>query len=103
MVTSLRKWTILQNNHLKKIQRVFPSHRIRSEEIGDNYVQSDWMWMIDPLDGTNNFAVGMPLFSISVTLLYQQKPVLAVIYEPGSQIVYMCPAGMKVPSAMHSQ
>ena len=74
---------------LQKILRVFPSHRIRSEEIGDNYVQSDWMWMIDPLDGTNNFAVGMPLFSISITLLYQQKPVLAVIYEPITDRLYV--------------
>lgn len=74
---------------LKKIQRVFPEHRIRSEEIGDNHADSDWMWMIDPLDGTNNYAVGLPLFSVSITLLYRQKPVMAVIYEPMTDRLYI--------------
>lgn len=68
---------------LQKIERVFPEHRIRSEEAGINQVQdSDWLWLIDPLDGTNNFAVGLPVFSCSITLMHRLKPVLAVIYEP---------------------
>ncbi|MFC5652972.1 inositol monophosphatase family protein [Paenibacillus solisilvae] len=74
---------------LKKIQSVFPEHRIRSEEIGDNHADSKWMWMVDPLDGTNNFAVGLPLFSVSITLLYEQKPVMAVIYEPITDRLYV--------------
>lgn len=67
---------------LEKITSIFPEHQIRSEEIGDNRFASDWMWMVDPLDGTNNYALGVPLFSTSITLLYKQEPVLAVIYEP---------------------
>lgn len=38
--------------------------------------------MIDPLDGTNNYAIGLPIFSISITLMYKSDPVLGVIYEP---------------------
>lgn len=38
--------------------------------------------MIDPLDGTNNFAINLPIFSVSITLLYQERPVLGVVYEP---------------------
>ncbi|MDQ6421624.1 inositol monophosphatase [Paenibacillus sp. LHD-117] len=67
---------------LSKIKAAFPDHRIRSEEIGDNEEQSDWMWLVDPLDGTNNFAVGLPVFAISITLVYVDQPVMAVIYEP---------------------
>jgi len=37
--------------------------------------------MVDPLDGTNNFAIGLPLFSTSITLMYKQEPVLGVVYE----------------------
>lgn len=74
---------------LKKISRVFPDHRIQSEEAGDNGVASDWYWQIDPLDGTNNFAIGLPVFSASITLLFQNEPVLGVIYEPMVDRLYV--------------
>lgn len=67
---------------LNELSRAFPDHRIHSEEAGDNGLESDWLWMIDPLDGTNNFAIGFPVFSVSITLLYKREPVLGVIYEP---------------------
>lgn len=73
---------------LYKIKLLFPNHRIRSEECGDNAIQSDWMWLVDPLDGTNNFAIGLPLFAVSITLLYKRSPVLAVIYEPITDRLY---------------
>lgn len=78
---------------LNKIQRVFPKHKIRSEEYGENDLQSEWMWLVDPLDGTNNFAVGLPLFGISITLLYERNPVLAVIYEPMTDRLYVSSIG----------
>ncbi|WP_096187372.1 inositol monophosphatase family protein [Evansella halocellulosilytica] len=67
---------------LKQLTREFPEHKIHSEEAGDNGLQSDWLWQVDPLDGTNNFAIGLPVFSSSITLLYKHEPVLGVIYEP---------------------
>jgi len=73
---------------LHVITTAFPDHHIRSEEFGDNEMSSDWMWLVDPLDGTNNFAVGLPLFSVSITLLYKRTPVLSVIYEPMTDRIY---------------
>jgi myo-inositol-1(or 4)-monophosphatase len=67
---------------LSEINRVFPDHQIDSEESGNNGKTSDWLWMVDPLDGTNNFAIGLPIFSTSITLMYRSNPVLGVIYEP---------------------
>jgi myo-inositol-1(or 4)-monophosphatase len=67
---------------LNELTSVFPDHKIHSEEAGDNGLQSDWLWQVDPLDGTNNFAIGLPVFSSSITLLYKHEPVLGVIYEP---------------------
>lgn len=64
------------------IVTAFPNHQIHSEEIGDLGVPSDWLWLIDPLDGTNNFAISLPVYSTSITLLYRSEPVLGVIYEP---------------------
>lgn len=78
---------------LNKIRGVFPDHKIRSEECGENDLLSDWMWLVDPLDGTNNFAVGMPLFGISITLAYNRNPVLAVIYEPMTDRLYVSSIG----------
>lgn len=74
---------------LDEIMNVFPEHQIDSEESGNNGKKSDWLWMIDPLDGTNNFAIGLPIFSISITLMYKSEPVLGVIYEPLVNRLYM--------------
>jgi len=65
-----------------EIRSVFKNHQIHSEEAGTIGSESDWLWLIDPLDGTNNFAIGLSVFTISITLLYKREPVLGVIYEP---------------------
>jgi myo-inositol-1(or 4)-monophosphatase len=67
---------------MKEISRMFPEHKVHSEEAGDNGQESDWLWQVDPLDGTNNFAIGFPVFSSSIALMYKNEPVLGVIYEP---------------------
>lgn len=67
---------------LNALTSAFPDHKIHSEEAGDNGLQSEWLWQVDPLDGTNNFAIGLPVFTASITLLYKHEPVLGVIYEP---------------------
>jgi len=67
---------------LKGLQSTFPSHQIHSEEAGDNGKSSDWLWLIDPLDGTNNFAISLPVFTTSITLMYKREPVLGIVYEP---------------------
>jgi myo-inositol-1(or 4)-monophosphatase len=67
---------------LDEIMNVFPNHQIDSEESGNNGKLSEWLWMVDPLDGTNNYAIGLPIFSLSITLMHNSEPVLGVIYEP---------------------
>lgn len=49
--------------------------------------------MVDPLDGTNNYAVGLPVFTVSITLLFRQKPVLGVVYEPMTDRMFVSSAG----------
>jgi HAD superfamily hydrolase (TIGR01509 family) len=67
---------------LKEITKVFPLYQVHSEEAGDNNLESDWLWLIDPLDGTNNYAIGLSVFAVSITLMFQKKPVLGVVFEP---------------------
>ncbi|WP_246246317.1 inositol monophosphatase family protein [Paenibacillus lemnae] len=74
---------------LEEIMSKFPDHGIHSEESGSNGRTSDWLWLVDPLDGTNNFVIGFPAFSVSVTLMYRREPVLGVIYEPMVDRLYV--------------
>jgi len=64
------------------LKKNFPGHSIHSEEKGDIDNNSDFMWAIDPLDGTTNYSVMVPYFNVSIGLLYKGKPVLGVVYFP---------------------
>lgn len=80
---------VAENIILSEITKLFPDHQIVSEEFGNNRKSSDWLWMIDPLDGTNNYAINLPIFSSSITLMYRSEPVLGVIYEPMVDRIYV--------------
>lgn len=64
------------------IRKQFPDHAIRAEEGGGVERESPWTWLIDPLDGTNNFAHGFPQYCVSLGLLHEGAPYLGVIYDP---------------------
>ncbi|WP_018131841.1 inositol monophosphatase family protein [Effusibacillus pohliae] len=74
---------------LRMIRAHFPDHQIRSEETGWSGVEGDWLWLVDPLDGTNNYALGIPLYGVSITLLYRQQPILGVIYDSHLEKLYI--------------
>lgn len=68
---------------ISQIKREFPRHGILSEEKGvDGYNHSDYLWIIDPLDGTSNFLIGIPMFCVSVALARKGKIILGAIYAP---------------------
>jgi len=67
---------------IKKILSAFPDHSILSEEIGSKKGTSDCKWIIDPLDGTTNFARSFPFFCVSIALEKKGKVILGVIYDP---------------------
>jgi len=50
------------------IRERFPSHNILSEESGFSYMKSGYTWIIDPLDGTSNFASAIPWFGVLIAL-----------------------------------
>ncbi|MEJ2716582.1 MAG: inositol monophosphatase family protein [Deltaproteobacteria bacterium] len=67
---------------LSAIKTNFPEHDILSEEAGAKGKGSPWLWVVDPLDGTINFAHGFPLFSVSIALMKDGVPVLGMIHDP---------------------
>jgi len=58
------------------------SYGVLAEESGMSTGQSGAMWVVDPLDGTNNFARGLPLFAVSIALVLDFRPLLGVIVNP---------------------
>lgn len=68
---------------LQHIAKEYPDHEILSEEAGAiSGKDSDFLWIIDPLDGTSNFARGFGAFAISIALAYQGEVCLAVVLAP---------------------
>lgn len=78
---------------IQRIRRHVPDHAIRGEETGRSGESGDWLWMVDPLDGTNNFAIGLPLYAVSVPLLYRNEPVWGVICDAHLDKVYVARKG----------
>ncbi len=60
----------------------YPRHQVLAEEGGLDETRSDYRWIIDPLDGTTNYAHGYPLFCVSIALEYQGEVILGVVYDP---------------------
>ena len=64
------------------LREEFPIHGILSEEAGDSNKERDYVWIIDPLDGTNNFHFGIPFFCINIALAYRGQVLTGVTYDP---------------------
>lgn len=64
------------------IRHNFPAHGIISEESGRDHDDREWRWVVDPLDGTTNFAAGLPVFSVSIALEHRGEGVVGVVYAP---------------------
>jgi myo-inositol-1(or 4)-monophosphatase len=65
-----------------EVRRVFPDHAILAEEGGRQGAGSGPLWVIDPLDGTTNFANGLPIWSVSIALMEDGVPVVGVVLDP---------------------
>jgi myo-inositol-1(or 4)-monophosphatase len=70
---------------IERIKSYFPRHAILAEESGSTVVvegDSRWKWVIDPLDGTTNYAHGYPCFCVTLALEHNDELVLGVTYDP---------------------
>jgi histidinol phosphatase-like enzyme (inositol monophosphatase family) len=64
------------------IAKEFPSHGIIGEEYGEEKPDAEFVWVLDPIDGTKSFAAGCPLFGTLICLLHQGKPIIGAINQP---------------------
>jgi myo-inositol-1(or 4)-monophosphatase len=76
------------------IKNDFPDHFILSEEAGEIVMDSSYKWIIDPIDGTINFANGIPICCISVGLEYNGKIILGAVYNPIMKEFFIAEKGL---------
>jgi len=80
---------------IKAIKKKFPHHDILGEESAyedfqgektryEFLAKKEWVWVIDPLDGTNNFLNGLDYYAVCISLVHRGKPVVGVVYRPGN-------------------
>lgn len=63
------------------IRKEYPNHSVLAEETGQHDYSSDYLWVIDPLDGTSNFAHGLPIFAVSIGVQKNNETICGVVYD----------------------
>lgn len=75
------------------IKNAFPDHGIVSEESREKVSQSDYKWIIDPIDGTVNFANGLPLCCVSIGLEYKGAMLMGAVFNPIMEELFFAEKG----------
>ncbi|MFF0743457.1 inositol monophosphatase family protein [Streptomyces sp. NPDC004111] len=78
---------------LRRLQQHFPGDRIFSEEAGILPGNGARTWLVDPLDGSNNVAIGLSVYVVGVALCLGERPVVGVVHEPTSRATWYAVAG----------
>jgi myo-inositol-1(or 4)-monophosphatase len=74
-----------ENHIIERIRSYYPKHAILAEESGEAVIKGgdpSWKWIIDPLDGTTNYAHGYPCFCVTIALEHDGEIVLGVTFDP---------------------
>jgi myo-inositol-1(or 4)-monophosphatase len=76
------------------IRTAYPEHRILAEESGDTPgARPEYLWVIDPLDGTTNYIHGFPQYCVSIALEHKGVLAQAVVYDPGKNELFTASRG----------
>src|SRR5260221_9084015 len=78
---------------VERLLAAFPEDAILAEERGAAAGRSGRRWIIDPLDGTTNYAHGLPLFAVSIALAAAGRVQLGVIYDPNLRELFVAERG----------
>lgn len=78
----------MEKNIIEVIKQWFPEHSIYSEECGEKNNKSEYEWFIDPIDGTINFASGLPIYSTSIALKKNNETILGIVFDYSQNDIY---------------
>jgi myo-inositol-1(or 4)-monophosphatase len=82
-----------ENLIISKIKETYPTHSIISEERNNIINDSEYTWIIDPLDGTTNFTHNLPIFAVSIALKKIDEIVCGVVYNPAADKCFYAESG----------
>ena len=77
----------------ERIDAAYPQHGVLGEEFGSRDLDAEWVWVVDPIDGTRQFAAGLPNYGILIALCHRGRPVIGVICQPLLGDIYLGIAG----------
>lgn len=89
----------MQHRLASELARLFPGYALLGEEMTEDeqrgLIESGdaGLWCLDPLDGTSNYAAGLPFFGVSLALLKRRRPVIALVYDPIRDECFTAEAG----------
>ena len=86
--------TKIEQLYRKEISQKFPNHDISGEEFGESNGESSFRWFLDPIDGTTNFTMGVPVFGTMVACTYKHDVIASAIGAPGVEAIYWAGKGM---------
>jgi len=87
--------TLAEKYIISEIKKKFPDHCFLAEEGGDCGIKpSDYKWVIDPIDGTTNYAHGYNFYAVSIALMYKNEILVGVIYAPMLKELFHAGKGM---------
>ncbi|HEV8285479.1 MAG TPA: inositol monophosphatase family protein [Chitinophagaceae bacterium] len=75
------------------VKQEFPDHYILSEEAGEIFQDSNYKWIVDPIDGTVNFAHGIPLCCVSIAIEHNSEIIMAAVYNPNLNELFFAEKG----------
>jgi len=75
------------------IRKKYPLHGILAEEGSESNKNSEFKWVVDPLDGTTNFTLGLPIFSVSIGVERNGETIAGVVYDVNRDIIYSAEKG----------
>ena len=80
------------------LQRAFPEYGVLAEEgvlttQGAPSKDSEWLWIVDPLDGTTNYVHGLPFYCVAIALAHRGRPVVGVVHAPALGETYVAAEG----------
>lgn len=87
----------VQEHLRQEVARRFPDHRFLGEETGttEGPEQGEYLWVVDPVDGTSCFSKGYPVWGVSLAVLHEEKPVLGVFHMPVTGELFSAHTGGK--------
>ncbi len=78
---------------IQVLKEAYPAHGFYAEESGKDRAKSEFVWCIDPLDGTTNFLHGFPQYCVSIALLHHGVPEQAVVFDPNRNELFTATKG----------